>query len=138
MPVRHFSKEYGLPPQSAMKHLLFIQQPIQQVQGFDSIVGFDEVPIHGQNDFFVIVRNHLQRPQFPSPGFRGNHTLRYLDIHLIIRLFCYEVYLCFAHLSNIDPIVPAEQFQIDNVFQNMPVVCVPAAWKCTMSIVLDL
>lgn len=79
-----------------MECLLFIQQPIQQIQRFDPIVGFDEVPIHGQNDFLVIIRNHLQGPQFPFPGFRRKHTLRYLDIHLIIRLFCYEVYLRFA------------------------------------------
>ena len=30
--------------------LFFVQQPIQQIQGFDSVVGFDEVPIHGQNN----------------------------------------------------------------------------------------
>ena len=69
----------------------------------------------------------MQRPQLPLLGLLGKYTLLYLGIHFIIRLFRYRVYLRFAHFSDADPIVPAEQFQIGNVFQNMPAACTPVA-----------
>lgn len=57
----------------------------------------------------------MQRPQLPLSGLRGKHTLRYLDVHFIIRFFGYKVCLRFANPSDIDM----------------------TAWKDTMSRVLD-
>ena len=93
----------------------FSQQPIQKILQFDTVVGFDKIPIHRQYDFLVIIRNHPQRPKLPLTGLLGKHALRYLDIHLVIRLFRNEIHLCFANLSDTKPIVPAQQLQIHDV-----------------------
>ena len=43
---------------------LFFQQPVQHVDLFYSVVVWNNIVIHSQKNFFVIVINHLQRFKF--------------------------------------------------------------------------
>ena len=108
-------------------HILFIQQPVDQIQRLDAVVGIDEAEIHRQHDLFVVVRNHAQRAKLPFAGFRRLHTFRHLDIYFIVWLFCNEVDFGFSDLPDVHPVVTAEQFQKHDILNNVSTVCIPVA-----------
>lgn len=102
-------------------------QAANQIQGSDPIVRTDVVPIHRQHDLLIIVRDKTERPEFPLTGFRGQHTFRYLNIQLIIRLFRYKIDLGLSDLPDVDAVIPAEQLQKHDVLNDMPPVRITIA-----------
>ena len=105
--------------------ILFSKQPVNQIQRLYAIVGIDEVSIHRQYDFFVVISDHAQWTKLPFTGLWRLHTLRYLNIYLIIRFFRNKVNLRLSDLSDIYPIVTAQQFQKYDVLNDMTEVCIP-------------
>lgn len=95
--------------------LFLIDQPIDQVEGLDPIVGCVHARIQGEDDLLVIVLNLLQGSQFPSSGVLVGHGLGDLNIELVVGSGGDEVHLSLIHLADGHIVATAEQFKIDYI-----------------------
>ena len=109
--------------------LFLIDQPIDQVEGLDSIVGCVHARIQGEDDLLVIVLDLLQGSQFPSAGVFACHGLGDLNIELVVGLGGDEVHLSLIHLADGHIVATAEQFEIDHILDGMAAVSVAEAQK---------
>ena len=95
--------------------LFLVDQPIDQVEGLDPIVGCVHARIQGEDDLLVIVLDLLQGSQFPSAGVLVFHGLGDLNIELVIGPGGAEVHLSLIHLAYGHIVATAEQFKIDYI-----------------------
>ena len=96
--------------------LFLIDQPIDQVEGLDPIVGCVHARIQGEDDLLVIVLDLLQGSQFPSAGVLVCHGLGDLNIELVVGPGGDEVYFSLIHLADGHIVATAEQFKLGTPF----------------------
>ena len=113
--------------QTLCVNIMLSQQPLDQIEGLNAIVGRIQTGIHRQNDFLIIVANLLQGRQFTAADIFTDHGFCHLDIQLLIRFGGDEVNFGSIHLADGNIIASAEQFKIDNVFDCMAAVTVAEA-----------
>lgn len=80
--------------------------------------------IHGQDELFIIVGNRFERSQLAASRIFIHDRSRDLDIFFLICFFCNEVDFQSPQFSDTYLVVSAEEFKVDKVFENVPIVCV--------------
>ena len=93
--------------------LFLIDQPIDQVEGLDPVLGCVHARIQGEDDFLVVVLDLLQGSRFPSACVLVCHGLGDLNIELVVGHGGDEVHLSLIHLADGHIVATAEQFKID-------------------------
>ena len=78
----------------------FAEQPINEVFGFDALIGSVKPRLKGQHDFFVIITDALQRRKLPFPDVLAHHRLRYLNILFFVGVRCDEVHFGIADIAD--------------------------------------
>lgn len=107
--------------------LPFAEQKVQRFDDLDAVHVLDEVAVHGNDDFFIVVGDGLQGGQLPRTGFGGVHVVGHLDILFLVHFSGDEVDLFVPDFTDGDFIAPPQQLQVDDVFQNVPHVAAPVA-----------
>lgn len=98
---------------------LFAEQPVDEVLGFDSVIGSIKTRFKRQHDFFVVVADTLQRCKLPLAYILAHHRFRYLDIHFLIGGRCNEVNLRIADFADRCIIATAKQFKVNDILDGM-------------------
>ena len=107
--------------------MLLTEQPIDEVFGFDPVIGGIEPRLKRQHDFFVVVADTLQRCKLPLAHILTHHGLRYLDILFLVGSRCDEIHLRIANLANRYIIAPAKQFKVNNILDGVTAVPITKA-----------
>ena len=118
--------------------MLLTEQPIDEVFGFDAVIGGIEPRLKGQHDFFVVVADALQRGKLPFANVLAHHGLCHLDILFLIGSRCDEVNLRVANLANRYIITPAKQFKVNDILDGVAAVPITEAQQIIAKAALPL
>ena len=105
---------------------LMFQQKVYNVLLTDPATIDPQQRIRGQDKFFVVIRDRLQRRKFPIRIFRRKNIAD-LDIETVVSPVCNKVNLGHILLSDVDGEPSAHQLQEYSVLQNAGNIIVPVA-----------
>lgn len=103
---------------------LLVKQPVDEVFGFDAVVGSIKTRLKGQHDFFVVIADTLKRCKLSLAHILTHHRFRYLNILFLIGTRCNEVNLRIAYFANRYIIATAKQFKINDILDGMATVTI--------------
>src|SRR5699024_6226343 len=95
----------------------FLQQEVPDIAVLDSIAAHIKL-IQGDNVLGKVVADSTVDTKLPLNGLLRSQQIGHLNIQLLPLLFADKIDFFVAHLSHRNRITPAQQFHIDNVFQN--------------------
>ncbi len=105
-------------------HRLFAEQPVDEVLGFNSVIGSIKTRLKRQHDFFIVIADTLQRRKLPFAHIFAHHGLCYLDILFLVSGRCDEIHLGVAYFTDRYIIAAAKQFKVNDILNGMAAVTI--------------
>ena len=89
-------------PRATRALILWIQQPVNNIDYFDAVVIAGGKSVQREDGFFIVVTDGFQRSHFPGEGFFRGHVRSYLEIAAGILSVRDEINLRIPCFSDID------------------------------------
>lgn len=107
--------------------MLSFQQPLYQIQRANAVVVVVQSWFEGENEFFVVIADLLQRREFALAGGVALHGFGDLDIAFFGGFGGDEINFLVAEFADGDVVTAAQEFEVDDVFDGVTAVAVAEA-----------
>lgn len=119
---------------SQLKLIRISHQPIKGIDFANAIKISFRIIIQGEEIFWIMVMDALKRTKFSCKGIFISNSGRYPKVGGSPCVCSHKVYFKIVNFSYIDIISSSQQFKVDDIFQNVPVIHVSGTSTVFVSI----